>query len=60
MSAGFSLIGILIQFAINKKEEDDDEDDYDDGDDESEDDDYEDFQFREENLPPQNERRVRR
>lgn len=59
MSAGFSLIGILIQFAINKKEEDDDEDDYDDGDDESEDDDYEDFQFREENLPPQNERRVR-
>ncbi len=41
MSLGFSLLGILIQFAINKKEDEDDEDDDEDNDDE-EYDEYED------------------
>ena len=60
MSVGFSLLGILIQFAINKKEdeEEDEDEEYDDYD--REDDSYEDFQFPEEELTPHKEQRTRR
>lgn len=67
MSVGFSLLGILIQFAINKKEDEDDEEEDEDDEEGDEDDDYdreddsyEDFQFPEEELTPHKERRTRR
>ena len=67
MSVGFSLLGILIQFAINKKQDEDEEQDDEEGDEDEEyddydreDDSYEDFQFPEEELTPHKERCTRR